>query len=125
MQGVVDKIKSRIEKAKVPFGSAPKKKEKTDEPEAKKRREDMNEDEKLEFDSWLDEVKTKRNELVEKRSNRHFRKQQLSKRYSTKKIVKWKCSNCYRCIILTIDFQKENKFQFLSLFHKKTFVTPI
>ena len=80
LQAVVDKIKSRIEKAKTGSSIAPKKKEKSDEPEAKKRREDMNEDEKLEFDSWLDEVKTKRNELVEKRSNRHFRKQQLSKR---------------------------------------------
>ena len=81
LQAVVDKVKSRIEKAKTGGGIAPKKKEKSDEPEAKKRREDMNEDEKREFDSWLDEVKTKRNELVEKRSNRHFRKQQLSKRY--------------------------------------------
>jgi len=80
LQAVVDKIKSRIEKAKTGSSIAPKKKEKSDEPEAKKRREDMNEDEKREFDSWLDEVKTKRNELVEKRSNRHFRKQQLSKR---------------------------------------------
>merc|ERR1719219_2492082 len=40
----------------------------------------MNEDEKREFDSWLDEVKSKRQELVEKRTARHFRKQQLTKR---------------------------------------------
>ena len=40
----------------------------------------MNDDEKREFDSWLDEVKIKRQELVEKRTARHLRKQQLSKR---------------------------------------------
>lgn len=40
----------------------------------------MNEEEKREFDSWLDDVKNKRQELIEKRSARHFRKQQLSKR---------------------------------------------
>jgi hypothetical protein len=31
----------------------------------------------------------------------------------------------YRCIILTIDFWKETKFQFLSLFYPKTFVSLI
>jgi hypothetical protein len=29
------------------------------------------------------------------------------------------------CIILTIDFRSETKFQFLFLFHPKTFVSPI
>ena len=31
----------------------------------------------------------------------------------------------YRCIFLTINFWKETKFQFLSLFLRKTFVSPI
>ena len=31
----------------------------------------------------------------------------------------------YRCIILTINFWKETRFQFLSLFYPKTFVSPI
>ena len=77
IESFIEKTKSKIEKAR--FGTPKIKKEK-DEPEAKKRREDMNEDEKREFDSWLDEVRIKRQELLEKRSARHFRKQQLTKR---------------------------------------------
>ena len=50
------------------------------EPEVKRRREDMNEDEKRDFDDWIKEIKTKRQELIDKRSARHLRKQQLSKR---------------------------------------------
>ena len=80
LQAIIDKTKLRIEKARSGGGSTARKKPEKDEPEAKKRREDMNEDEKREFDSWLDEVKTKRQELVEKRTARHLRKQQLSKR---------------------------------------------
>ena len=81
LQAIIDKTKLRIEKARSGGGSTARKKPEKDEPEAKKRREDMNEDEKREFDSWLDEVKSKRQELVEKRTARHFRKQQLTKRY--------------------------------------------
>ena len=33
--------------------------------------------------------------------------------------------NLCRCIIFTIDFQKETKFQFLSIFYPKTFVSPM
>jgi actin-related protein 5 len=40
----------------------------------------MDEEERKEFDSWLDEVKTKRMALLDKRSARHLRKQQLTKR---------------------------------------------
>lgn len=76
---IVEKTKQKIEKARNPGGFS-RKKDKPDEPEAKKRREDMTEDGKREFDSWLDEVKAKRQEMLDKRSARHVRKQQLSKR---------------------------------------------
>ena len=77
LQVIIEKTKQKIEKARNPES---RKKEKPDEPEAKKRREDMTEDGKREFDSWLDEVKAKRQEMLDKRSARHARKQQLSKR---------------------------------------------
>jgi len=47
---------------------------------SKKSRDDMGTDEREAYDSWLDEVRTKRRDLLEKRSNRHQRKQQLAKR---------------------------------------------
>ena len=75
---LIEKVKGRIEKAK-----NPKKKEVEpvkDEPEVKRRREDMDEEEKRDFDIYLQEIKVKRQELLEKRSARHFRKQQLAKR---------------------------------------------
>ena len=78
---IMEKTKARIEKTKM--ATTRKKEVNKDEPEAKKRREDMNDDEKREFDSWLDQVRIKRQELLEKRSARHFRKQQLTKRYFT------------------------------------------
>ena len=77
LQIIIEKTKQKIEKARNPES---RKKDKPDEPEAKKRREDMTEDGKREFDSWLDEVKAKRQEMLDKRSARHVRKQQLSKR---------------------------------------------
>ena len=79
LQIIIEKTKQKIEKARNPGGFS-RKKDKPDEPEAKKRREDMTEDGKREFDSWLDEVKAKRQEMLDKRSARHARKQQLSKR---------------------------------------------
>ena len=79
LQIIIEKTKQKIEKARNP-GVFSRKKDKPDEPEAKKRREDMTEDGKREFDSWLDEVKAKRQEMLDKRSARHVRKQQLSKR---------------------------------------------
>ena len=76
---LMEKVSGRIEKAK-----NPKKKEVTevtkDEPEVKRRRQDMDEEEKRDFDVYLQEIKIKRQELLEKRSARHFRKQQLAKR---------------------------------------------
>ena len=78
IQALIVKTKAKIDKAKNPI--IKQKKDIEDEPETKKRREDMTEDEKRDFDVWIEEVKTKRQELIEKRAARHFRKKQLSKR---------------------------------------------
>ena len=40
----------------------------------------MEDDERKAFDAWLEEIKSKRQRLLEKRSSRHHRKQQLAKR---------------------------------------------
>ena len=75
---LMEKVKGRIEKAK-----NPKKKEQVevkDEPDVKRRREDMSQNEQRDFDMYLQEIKMKRQELLEKRSARHFRKQQLKQR---------------------------------------------
>ena len=81
---MLEKVRSRIEKAKNPSIKKPTKETNEqagqDEPEPKKRREDMNEEEKRDFDSYLAEIKLKRQELIDKRTARHFRKQQLAKR---------------------------------------------
>ena len=52
----------------------------SDQPDSKRRREDMDAAEKKEFDAWINEIKTKRQELLDKRAARHHRKQQLAKR---------------------------------------------
>lgn len=81
IESLMMKTKAKIEKAKNP--TVKKKDLASDvdvEPEVKRRREDMNEDEKRDFDDWIKEIKTKRQELIDKRSARHLRKQQLSKR---------------------------------------------
>ena len=52
-------------------------------PEAKKQkrhRDDMEDDERKAFDAWLEEIRGKRQALLDKRSTRHHRKQQLAKR---------------------------------------------
>ena len=85
---LIEKTKIRIEKAKA---ALEKKKnselakdasgtDSIEPPETKKRREDMDEAERKEFDSMIHEVKSKRQELMEKRAARHLRKQQLAKR---------------------------------------------
>ena len=77
----IDKTKSALEKKKhsesVKDASTS---DNTEPPETKKRREDMDETERKEFDSMINEVKSKRQELMEKRAARHLRKQQLAKR---------------------------------------------
>jgi hypothetical protein len=58
-----DTTKVRVDKARVALATKPEEKPASstdDEPEAKKRREDMDEDEGKEFDLWIEEIKKKR-----------------------------------------------------------------
>ena len=85
---MIEKTKLRVEKTKAALekkkhSESVKEASVTDNaepPEAKKRREDMDETERKEFDSMIKEVKAKRQELMDKRAARHLRKQQLAKR---------------------------------------------
>ena len=85
---IIDKTKSRIEKSILVLerkrNSETNKdnavNEKNEQPEIKKRREDMDEVEKKELDATINDVKLKRQELLDKRAARHHRKQQLAKR---------------------------------------------
>ena len=63
MQIIIEKTKQKIEKARNPGGFS-RKKDKPDEPEAKKRREDMTEDGKREFDSWLGTIHILRKHFI-------------------------------------------------------------
>uniref|UniRef100_A0A0K2UEX1 Actinrelated protein 5like [Apis florea] n=1 Tax=Lepeophtheirus salmonis TaxID=72036 RepID=A0A0K2UEX1_LEPSM len=80
------KIRSRIERAKITKNKTIKEDEGSEEfldpccSEPKKRREDMCETEKREFDAWLGDIKQKRKEILDKRGARQLRKQQLAKR---------------------------------------------
>ena len=85
LERLIEKTKIRIEKAKLALEKKKNPEEASataniEPPEAKKRREDMDETERKEFDSMINEVKSKRQELMEKRAARHLRKQQLAKR---------------------------------------------
>jgi len=87
LEALIEKTKAKIEKARValesrsndaaaPAAVAPA-------AAAAKRprlREEMGQSERAEFDSWLEDLKAKRAELLEKRAARHHRKQQLAKR---------------------------------------------
>jgi hypothetical protein len=60
---LADTTKVRVDKAIVALATKPEEKPASstdDEPEAKKRREDMDEDEGKEFDLWIEEIKKKR-----------------------------------------------------------------
>ena len=50
------------------------------EPETKKRREDMCESERIEFDSWISDVRSKLQEIREKKAVRARRRKQIAKR---------------------------------------------
>ena len=63
LQIIIEKTKQKIEKARNPGGFS-RKKDKPDEPEAKKRREDMTEDGKREFDSWLGTIHILRKHFI-------------------------------------------------------------
>jgi len=79
LEGMIEKIKSRIEKAKDSKVRDLCKEEKV-EPDLKKRREEMDDGEKEEFDAWLKDIRKKFVELKEKKLARSQRRQQLAKR---------------------------------------------
>ena len=54
------KTRARVEKARSVLAAKPEDLIKVDEPEVKKRREEMGDEERRDFDSWLDDIKTKR-----------------------------------------------------------------
>ena len=64
LEQLIAKTKARIEKAKIAIAKksdpTPVEVPTTNEPEAKRRREDMDADERKEFDMWLDDVRNKR-----------------------------------------------------------------
>ena len=64
LEQLIAKTKARIEKAKLAIAKksdpTPVEVPTTNEPEAKRRREDMDADERKEFDMWLDDVRNKR-----------------------------------------------------------------
>ena len=82
IQSLIDKTKGKIEKAKMALERRvhPSEAAAAEVPPEKKRREDMSEAERAEFDGWIEDVKQKRQELMDKRAARHHRKQQLAKR---------------------------------------------
>ena len=85
---IIDKTKSRIEKSILVLERKKNSEtnkdnivnDKNEQPEMKKRREDMDEVEKKELDATINDVKLKRQELLDKRAARQHRKQQLAKR---------------------------------------------
>jgi len=81
LEAAIEKIKARIERAKESkLRSDQGIREEKVEPEIKKRREDMNETEKRDFDAWLSDIRGKFTELKEKKQARVQRRQQLAKR---------------------------------------------
>merc|ERR1719266_2984818 len=77
---MIEKVKIRIEKAKESKSKGEIKEDKLIEPEVKRRREDMGEHEREEFDLWLEDVRSKYDHLMEKKAARQLRRQQLAKR---------------------------------------------
>jgi len=81
LEALIEKTRGRIER-----GKESKAKEgmtkvvKIEEPETKRRREDMGDEERGEFDAWLEDVRGKLEELTERKAARHQRRQQLAKR---------------------------------------------
>ena len=80
LEAMIEKVKIRIEKAKESKSKGEIKEDKLIEPEVKRRREDMGEDEREEFDLWLEDVRSKYDHLMEKKAARQLRRQQLAKR---------------------------------------------
>ena len=81
LESAIEKIKIRIDKAKESkIRSDQGIREEKVEPEIKKRREDMDESEKKDFDAWLSDIRNKCGELKEKKQARIQKRQQLAKR---------------------------------------------
>ena len=88
IQKLIEKTKARIEKTRLALERKKNSEmnkdtqlnDTSEQPELKKRREDMDEIERKELDATINEVKIKRQELLDKRAARHNRKQQLAKR---------------------------------------------
>ena len=89
IEQMIDKTKARIEKARLALerkklseinADTLENDNSSEQPGAKKRREDMDDIERKEFDASINEIKAKRQELLDKRAARHHRKQQLAKR---------------------------------------------
>ena len=77
----MSKLKSRIEKAReAKHRHDQGLRDEKVEPEIKKRREDMNEIERAEFDAWISDIRSKLSSLKEKKLMRHQRRQQMAKR---------------------------------------------
>ncbi|TRY79138.1 hypothetical protein TCAL_09044 [Tigriopus californicus] len=75
---IMEGVKVRIDKARAALTKKPEVEK--EEPEVKKRRENMNETERNEFDHWMNTIKEQRENLIEKRAARKHKKDQLAKR---------------------------------------------
>ena len=80
LEAAVEKVRARIEKARESKARGEVREERVVEPEVKRRREDMGAGERREFDLWLEDVRAKHEQLLEKRAARQQRRQQLAKR---------------------------------------------
>ena len=79
LEAAIEKVRGRIEKAREARLRGEVREERA-EPELKRRREDMGEEEGEEFDVWLEDVRAKYEQLRDKRVARQQRRQQLAKR---------------------------------------------
>lgn len=77
----IEKLTSKIEKAREAKARHDQGiKEEKEEPEVKKRREDMSDKERNEFDDWITEVRKQLNAIRDKKQARLHRRQQMAKR---------------------------------------------
>jgi len=77
---LIGKTQAAIQKAEEARIREAQREETIGEPDTKRRREDMCETERAEFDAWLQDVRTKLQEIREKKAARAQRRQQLAKR---------------------------------------------
>ena len=77
----IEKLETKIEKAREAKTRHDQGiKEEKDEPEVKKRREDMSEKERNQFDDWISDVRNQLNVIKDKKQARQHRRQQMAKR---------------------------------------------